>query len=40
MLFHHNFRVDRIAGLETLERRYPDEAGKRLADFIRAMEAR
>src|SRR6266849_4119231 len=35
-----NFRVDRIAGLETLERRYPDEAGKRLADFIRAMEAR
>jgi len=35
-----NFRVDRIAGLATLERRYPDEAGKRLADFIRAMEAR
>ena len=35
-----NFRVDRIAGLETLERRYPDEAGRRLADFIRAMEAR
>src|SRR5712692_5456902 len=35
-----NFRVDRIAGLEALERRYPDEAGKRLADFIRAMEAR
>src|SRR6267143_1885477 len=35
-----NFRVDRIAGLETLERCYPDEAGKRLADFIRAMEAR
>src|SRR6267154_411509 len=35
-----NFRVDRIAGLETLERRYPDETGKRLADFIRAMEAR
>src|SRR6267378_1919768 len=35
-----NFRVDRIAGLGTLERRYPDEAGKRLADFIRAMEAR
>jgi len=29
-----------IAGLEALERRYPDEAGKRLADFIRAMEAR
>ena len=35
-----NFRVDRIAGLEMLARRYPDEAGKRLADFIRAMEAR
>src|SRR6266853_2024513 len=35
-----NFRVDRIAGLEMLDRRYPDEAGKRLADFIRAMEAR
>jgi predicted DNA-binding transcriptional regulator YafY len=34
-----NFRVDRIAGIEALERRYPDEAGKRLADFIRAMEA-
>jgi len=27
-------------GLQTLERRYPDETGKRLADFIRAMEAR
>src|SRR3977135_3330410 len=35
-----NCRFDRIAGLETLARRYPDEAGKRLADFIRAMEAR
>jgi predicted DNA-binding transcriptional regulator YafY len=35
-----NFRVDRIAGLRALERRYPDEAGKRLADFIRAMQAR
>jgi len=34
-----NFRVDRIAALAKLERRYPDEAGKRLADFIRAMEA-
>src|SRR5712692_6407157 len=34
-----NFRVDRIAELETLERRYPDQAGRRLADFIRAMDA-
>lgn len=34
-----NFRVDRIAALDTLERRYPDEPGRRLADFIRAMEA-
>ncbi len=33
-----NFRVDRIAALDTLERRYPDEPGRRLADFIRAME--
>jgi predicted DNA-binding transcriptional regulator YafY len=34
-----NFRVDRIAGLETLPRRYPDEEGKRLADYVRAMQA-
>jgi predicted DNA-binding transcriptional regulator YafY len=33
-----NFRVDRIAGLEALGRRYPDEEGKRLADYIRAMQ--
>jgi len=33
-----NFRVDRIAGMEALSRRYPDEAGKRLADYIRAMQ--
>jgi predicted DNA-binding transcriptional regulator YafY len=33
-----NFRVDRIASLEALSRRYPDEAGKRLADYIRAMQ--
>jgi predicted DNA-binding transcriptional regulator YafY len=33
-----NFRVDRIAGLEALSRRYPDEAGKRLADYVRAMQ--
>jgi predicted DNA-binding transcriptional regulator YafY len=35
-----NFRVDRISGLETLARRYPDEAGKRLADYVRAMQTR
>jgi predicted DNA-binding transcriptional regulator YafY len=34
-----NFRVDRIAGMEALARRYPDESGKRLADYIRAMQA-
>jgi predicted DNA-binding transcriptional regulator YafY len=33
-----NFRVDRIASLEALSRRYPDEAGKRLADYVRAMQ--
>jgi hypothetical protein len=32
--------VDRISGLEALERRYPDETGKRLADYVRAMQAR
>ena len=35
-----NFRVDRIAGLDTLERRYPDQPGRRLADYLRAMQAR
>jgi predicted DNA-binding transcriptional regulator YafY len=35
-----NFRIDRIAAIETLQRRYPDEPGRRLADFIRAMQAR
>lgn len=33
-----NFRVDRIGGLQALERRYPDEAGRRLADFLSAMQ--
>src|SRR3989442_1192757 len=33
-----NFRVDRIAALEALERRYPDQPGRRLADFLRAMQ--
>ena len=35
-----NFRVDRIAALEALERSYPDQQGRRLADFLRAMQAR
>jgi predicted DNA-binding transcriptional regulator YafY len=34
-----NFRVDRIAELAALERRYPDQAGRRLADYLRAMQA-
>ena len=34
-----NFRVDRIAELAALERRYRDQAGRRLADFLRAMQA-
>jgi predicted DNA-binding transcriptional regulator YafY len=35
-----NFRVDRIGGLDALERRYPDQEGRRLADFLRAMQSR
>src|SRR5207245_1769603 len=35
-----NFRVDRIAALAALERRYPDQPGRRLADFLRAMQAK
>ncbi|HWM41927.1 MAG TPA: YafY family protein [Burkholderiales bacterium] len=35
-----NFRVDRIGGLEALARRYPDQDGRRLADFLRAMQQR
>jgi predicted DNA-binding transcriptional regulator YafY len=35
-----NFRVDRIAELAALERRYPDQPGRRLADYLRAMQAR
>jgi predicted DNA-binding transcriptional regulator YafY len=34
-----NFRVDRIAELAALERRYPDQAGRRLADYLRAMQS-
>jgi predicted DNA-binding transcriptional regulator YafY len=34
------FRVDRIAGMATLERRYPDQPGRTLADFLRAMQAK
>ena len=33
-----NFRVDRIAALAALERRYPDQPGRRLADFLRAVQ--
>lgn len=35
-----NFRLDRIAALRVLDQPYPDEAGKRLQDFLRAMQAR
>jgi predicted DNA-binding transcriptional regulator YafY len=35
-----NFRLDRIAALRVQGERYPDEAGKRLQDFLRAMQAR
>lgn len=35
-----NFRVDRIAALAALERRYPDQPGRRLADYVRAMQAK
>lgn len=31
-----SFRVDRIAGARTLATRFPDEAGKRLADYFEA----
>jgi predicted DNA-binding transcriptional regulator YafY len=34
-----NFRLDRIASLELTQTRFPDEAGKRLADFLRKMQA-
>jgi predicted DNA-binding transcriptional regulator YafY len=33
-----NFRVDRIAALQALQRRYPDQPGRRLADFLRAVQ--
>ena len=32
-----NFRLDRIVGAFSSERQYPDEAGRRLEDFVRAM---
>ena len=35
-----NFRVDRVAELKALERRYPDQDGRRLADFLRAVQSR
>ena len=31
-----NFRVDRTGALAALERRYPDQPGRGLADFLRA----
>lgn len=34
-----NFRVDRVAELKALERRYPDQDGRRLADFLRAVQS-
>jgi predicted DNA-binding transcriptional regulator YafY len=34
-----NFRLDRIAALAALARRYPDQPGRRLADFLEAMRA-
>lgn len=35
-----NFRLDRIAGVEVAEERYADEAGKRLEDYVRALDER
>ena len=35
-----NFRLDRIDTLRVLDETSPDEAGKRLEDFVRAMESR
>lgn len=32
-----NFRLDRIVGAFSSERQYPDEAGRRLEDFVRTM---
>ncbi|MES1163891.1 MAG: WYL domain-containing protein, partial [Rhizobacter sp.] len=34
-----NFRVDRIAQVEVLDRRFRDEPGKTLADLFRQVEA-
>jgi predicted DNA-binding transcriptional regulator YafY len=35
-----NFRLDRIVTLRVLDQAYADEAGKRLEDFVRAMQNR
>ncbi|WP_029921297.1 helix-turn-helix transcriptional regulator [Nevskia soli] len=35
-----NFRLDRIGGAFSTERQYPDEAGFRLEDFVRAMRSK
>ncbi len=35
-----NFRLDRISSAVLTGREYPDEAGKRLEDFVRSMRSR
>jgi predicted DNA-binding transcriptional regulator YafY len=35
-----NFRLDRIVQAVSSEKQFPDEAGKRLEDFVRAMKSR
>ena len=35
-----NFRIDRIAELQVLDRRFGDEPGKTLADLLRQVKAR
>jgi len=34
-----NFRLDRMVDIRIAEERFPDEAGKRLEDFLRTMQA-
>lgn len=34
-----NFRLDRIAGIELLDERFADEAGRRLQDYLRQVKA-
>jgi len=35
-----NFRLDRIVGAFSTERQYPDQAGRRLEDFVRTMRSK